>query len=135
MNKKRLTQIFWAAGIYNIVGVLLFSMGFTNKFLGEYYPTIFSNFGLIAIMLWGLAYISVSRVFDKVPYLMFVFVIEKLVYVISWIYFLVVFGPLLTEIYQRTLLSGLFLTVYGFGDLVFGCFFAWVGIKIIRKKI
>ncbi len=128
----RIKYTLWGAGIFNLAGVLIFSLCFTNPHLNDYYPLVFSNFGLIAIMLWGLAYISVAGSYMHVRELMFVFAVEKLVYVISWVGFLMTSGHLLPEIFEKSIMSGLFLSAYGLGDFIFGCFFSWVGIRGYR---
>ena len=45
---------FLLAGAVNIGGILLFSKGLTNAYLKELDPQVFSTFGLVGILLWGL---------------------------------------------------------------------------------
>ncbi|WGE89277.1 hypothetical protein NYR89_09935 [Actinobacillus arthritidis] len=80
LNQRSATRGFILAGIYNLVGILGFTQFFTNPTLMENDPVVFSWLGQIAIILWGLAYLSVSRSFWKVPYLVIVFFIEKMLY-------------------------------------------------------
>ena len=47
---------FIAAGLMNIGSVLLFSRGFTNSAINTADPVVMSNFGLLMIVVWGLAY-------------------------------------------------------------------------------
>ena len=62
MNTAKTGQLiqygFIAAGLYNLVGILVFSAGFTNDLLAQWYPEVFSLTGQIGIVLWGVAYIQ-----------------------------------------------------------------------------
>ena len=129
MSNKTVTYIFYAAALFNIGGILTFSLFFTNPLIAKYDPIVFSSFGQFAIILWGLAYLAVSKTFKHVKALMLVFAFEKLVYVIAWIVFLLQKGSMLPDIFNESFITGMFFGGYGIGDFIFGCFFAWVGIK------
>lgn len=60
MNQIKLG--FIAAAIMNIGGVLIFSRCFTNSVINEMDPVVMSNFGLLMIMVWGLAYLGAANV-------------------------------------------------------------------------
>lgn len=132
MNRKRISLIIQAAGIFNIGAVLIFSMLFTNPYPAKYYPAVFSDFGCIVIILWGLAYLSVSSVYMYNRALMMVFALEKMVYAATWIYFLVNMGNMLPEVFNESLMTGIMLSSYGLIDFGFGLFFAWVSIRGYR---
>jgi hypothetical protein len=117
---------FWLAGLANILGVLFFSAGFTNHTLSELYPEVFSSFGLLVIILWGLAYIAVAQSYSHVRPLVALFAIEKLVYVLSWGLWWLAHGADFSTIMARSPLTGTFYIIYGINDLLFGLFFAWV---------
>jgi hypothetical protein len=90
MLKKEILDLlvvkgFWLAGAYNIFGVLIFSNFFRNSLLSSLDPAVFSSVGLIAIILWGLAYCSVARSYQSSPYLVLVFFIEKMLYTTTWL--------------------------------------------------
>jgi len=108
----------------NIGGVILFSRAFTNEVITEADPVVMSNFGLLMIVVWGLAYIGASTITSGIKWLAATFAIEKLVYVVVWLRWLLE-NPL-SSIYSADLFAGLFYTIYGFNDLVFMVFFAWV---------
>lgn len=129
MKKNTITKIFRAAGLFNIGAVLLFSQFFTNPYPAKYYSAVFSNFGLIGIMLWGTANIAVASFYMHVRNLMIVFAIEKLVYVLTWIYFLIYRGAMLPEIFSESFMTGFMLSSYGAIDLALCFFFIWVWIK------
>ena len=59
MTKNKLIKFgfIMAAGM-NIGGVLLFSRFFTNPVINELDPVVMSNFGLLMIVIWGLAYLA-----------------------------------------------------------------------------
>ena len=120
------SKVFVLAGLVNIGGVLLFSAGFTNDYLSELYPAVVSWFGLIAIMLWGAAYIAVAKSYARVRALVAVFMVEKLVYFATWVCWLLYPRPSLGEIFETSVLTGAFYASYGLIDLAFGVFFGWV---------
>ena len=122
MNQIKLG--FIAAAIMNIGGVLIFSRCFTNSVINEMDPVVMSNFGLLMIMVWGLAYLGAATVVTGIKWLAGAFALEKLVYVIAWTLWFS--DNTLSAVYEKDLLAGAFYTLYGFNDLVFMLFFAWV---------
>lgn len=128
MKPTTISKIFLFAGLSNILGVLIFSKFFTNEVMMEAQPMVMGHFGLIAIILWGLAYISVRKNYTSVPWLLAVFVIEKLVYVLVWLYWL--FSNSLSGLYEQDIFAGLFFSIYGLNDLLFGLFFGFVFLKV-----
>ncbi|MBA3530765.1 MAG: hypothetical protein H0T73_02435 [Ardenticatenales bacterium] len=126
MTSSLIPRGFQLAGLMNILGIPFFSLGFTNRYLTELYPEVFSTFGLIVIILWGLAYIAVAQSYLQVRTLIAVFAIEKLVYVISWVFWLMAHGAELPTIMANSPITGMFYVIYGLNDLLFGLFFAWV---------
>ena len=132
MTKKMIQKIFWAAGIINIIGMLSVSLFFTSPYPGKYYPLVFSSFGMIVIMLWGLANIAVSSVYMHVRMLLFVFALERMAYTITWIIFIATSGSLIPVIFQESIITGLILGSYGLCDAAFSLFFTWVGLKGYR---
>lgn len=126
--KQYLTFGFVLAGLINIFGVLGFSLGFQNELLNSYYPQVFSNFGLAMIILWGMAYISVSTEHPRASRLLFVFFIEKMVYVATAAYFWFVMKPDFMLMWEESMVTALFFVIYGINDLIFGLMFlyAWL---------
>lgn len=120
------SRIFVFAGLVNIVGVLIFSAGFTNQYLTELDPVVFSWLGLVSILLWGAAYIAVAKSYRQVPALVAVFAVEKFVYFVAWLRWLREPPEPLTDIFSRSAITGACLSSYGLIDLSFGIFFAWV---------
>lgn len=120
---------FIAGGAANIAGVLTATAFFTNPLVAEQFPQVFSNFGMLAIMLWGLAYIAVANHYAKVPWLLAVFALEKAAYVATWFIWYSGNGAGLGSLYEQSFVTGLFYSVYGANDLAFGLFFAWVFIR------
>jgi len=128
MTKSTITKGFIASGIMNTIGVLIFTKGFTNDVIPQTDPVVMSYFGLLMIMVWGCAFLAVSKSFDKVRWLVGVFVLEKLAYVIAYsIWFS---NNSLTEVYDQDLVAGLFYSLYGFNDFMFMLFFVYVFFKI-----
>ncbi len=120
---------FKIAAAVNILGILLFSLGFTNHQLFALSPVVASRFGLICIMLWGFAYLSVANTYQCVPALIAVFAVEKLVYVITWLFWMQEFSHDLPRIYSESPLTATFYVIYGPNDFLFCLFFAYVAIK------
>lgn len=122
---------FIAGGLMNM-SVLIFSKFFSNPVITEYDPVVMSNFGLLMIVIWGLAYISVTKSYQHVKWLVGVFVIEKLIYGVIWINWLL--NHNLSEVYKKDTLAGLFFSMYGVNDWLFFGFFLVVFIRLIRKN-
>ncbi|GMQ48536.1 hypothetical protein [Vibrio sp. 10N] len=115
---------FIAAAAMNIGGVLVFSRGFNNPVINEFDPVVMSNFGLLMIVVWGLAYLGAASISSGVKWLAGAFAIEKLVYVCVWLQWFL--GNSLSAVYEQDLFAGIFYSIYGLNDFVFMLFFAWV---------
>ena len=110
-----LVMIYYSAALVNTVGVLLLSYGLTNQTLMETDPTLFSGFGLVMIMIWGLCYYACAQAARTYRGISLVFGLEKLVYCVLWINF--VQGDVSwSELYERDLFAGLFYSIYGIID-------------------
>ena len=118
---------FITAGLSNILGVMICSKAFTNDVMLASQPDVMGYFGLISIVLWGFAYIAVSKSYNQVRWLVGVFVIEKLAYVIAWLAFIT--SHSLSSIYEMDIFAGIFYTIYGANDFVFMLFFGFVFLK------
>ena len=132
MKPNIISKLFLFAGISNILGVLIFSKFFTNNVLMSAQPAVMSYFGLISIILWGLAYISVRNTYAAVPWLIAVFTIEKAVYVLVWLSWL--FSNSIGNLYEQDTFAGLFFSIYGVNDLFFGIFFGYVFLKVRMSR-
>ena len=131
-NKQTvISKGFIAGGLMNL-SVLVFSKFFSNPVITEYDPVVMSNFGLLMIVIWGLAYMSVARKYQYVKWLVGVFVLEKLIYGVIWINWLL--NHNLSEVYKKDTLAGLFFSMYGINDWLFFGFFLVVFIGLIRKN-
>lgn len=124
MNETMIKRGFVAAAAMNIGGVMLFSKGLTNTALMETDPVVMSSFGLIMIMVWGLAYLGAAFTTGSLKWLAGAFAIEKLVYVVAWVTW--VSSHSLQAVYAEDLFAGIFYSIYGLNDGLFMLFFAWV---------
>ncbi|MGL4401398.1 MAG: hypothetical protein ACRCXD_16150 [Luteolibacter sp.] len=131
MTRNVLRNGLIAASAMNIGGVILFSKGFTNEAINEADPVVMSNFGLIMIVVWGLAYGAASAIRSNISWLLAVFVIEKLVYGVVWIRWLSTNS--LASLYEQDLLAGVYYSIYGLNDLAFMLFFLWAFLSQHRK--
>ncbi len=115
---------FLAAGLMNIGGVLVFSRAFTNQAISNADPVVMSNFGLVMIIVWGLAYLGASTINSNIKWLAGAFALEKLVYVVVWIMWHS--ENSLVQLYSKDMFAGAFFSIYGLNDFIFMLFFAWV---------
>lgn len=121
---------FYLAGIYNLVGILGFTAFFTDNTLATTDPVVFSWVGQWGIILWGLAYLAVSRKFMHVPYIVGVFFVEKILYAYAWFSWLVTHQDVVANLEQPVMKA--FFASYGLGDFLFALFFGFVCIKLVN---
>ena len=133
MPDRTITRGFILAGAVNVFGMLAISKLFTNSLLSSTDPAVFSWLGQVAIVLWGLAYWAVAKSYRHVPYLVMVFCIEKIVYTICWLLWLLQKGHSLTSIASESPMTAAFFGMYGAGDLAFGIFFGWVALNVLKR--
>ncbi|MDP8078907.1 hypothetical protein [Phocoenobacter skyensis] len=122
---------FTLSGIMNL-SVLFFSRFFTNETIVKYDPIVMSNFGLLMIMVWGGVFLSVSKSFHHLKWLIGIFVIEKSIYGCMWINWLIHHN--LSDVYQEDIMAGIFYSIYGINDWLFGLFFFLVFSYLIKSK-
>lgn len=108
----------------NIGGVLAFSRAFNNVAINNADPVVMSNFGLLMIVVWGLAYLGAATINSGIKWLAGAFSLEKLVYFVVWIKWLS--ENSLGKLYAEDAFAGVFFSIYGLNDFVFMLFFAWV---------
>jgi len=130
INNKLISKGFILAGIMNC-SVLLFSRGFTNKTINTYDPDVMSNFGMVMILIWGLAYISVAYKFQNVKWLVIIFAIEKLIYGCIWLQWITTND--VSIVYDEDKMAGIFYSIYGINDWLFCVFFLYVFIRLLRQ--
>lgn len=131
IKHRPLSKGFILAGLANMTA-LIFSRFFTNTTIAEFDPVVMSNFGLVMILVWGLAYISVAKSYQDVKWLVGVFAIEKLIYGLVWINW--IFHNSLSAVYEKDMMAGLFYSVYGINDWLFFIFFSFVFIRLSPNK-
>lgn len=124
MKLKTMRNGLIASGLMNIGGVLVFSRLFSNQALNEADPVVMSNFGLVMIMVWGLAYLGAAASGVHLRWLAGAFAVEKLVYVAMWLAWHS--SNSVAQLYATDAFAGIFYAIYGLNDLVFMVFFAWM---------
>ncbi|HSM63011.1 MAG TPA: hypothetical protein VK833_03635 [Gillisia sp.] len=127
IKNKTITTGFIISGLMNLT-VLFFSKLFTNPTIPEYDPVVMSNFGLLMIVLWGLAYMSVAGNYQKVKWLVGVFVVEKFIYGYVWIKWIL--NNNISEVYEKDTMAGIFYSIYGINDWIFFGFFLFVFLSV-----
>ena len=131
IKDSTITKGFIIAGLMNM-SALIFSRFFTNHTIPEFDPVVMSNFGLLMIVIWGLAYISMANKFNYVKWLVGVFAIEKFIYGYVWITWLI--NNNIKDVYEKDLMAGMFYSMYGINDWIFFVFFALVFIYLLKLK-
>jgi hypothetical protein len=131
LKDATITKGFIGAGLMNM-SVLIFSRLFTNETISEFDPIVLSNFGLLMIVIWGFAYMSIAKKFHAVKWLVAVFAIEKFIYGCVWINWLL--NNTLSKVLEKDIMAGLFYAMYGINDWGFFIFFSFVFIYLIRLK-
>lgn len=124
MNRKLVKNGLIAAALMNIGGVFVFSRAFTNVAINNADPVVMSNFGLVMIAVWGLAYLGAAAISANIKWLMAAFAVEKLVYVVVWVMWHL--NNSLTQLYSADIFAGIFYSIYGINDFIFMLFFTWV---------
>jgi hypothetical protein len=132
MNRTLVRNGLIAAGLMNVLGVLLFSRAFTNQAINSADPVVMSNFGLLMIVVWGLAYLGAAAIPSSIKWLAGAFALEKLVYVVVWIRWLS--ENSLAQLYSKDYFAGAYFSIYGANDFIFMLFFAWVFFQPSRSK-
>ncbi|MGC1473264.1 MAG: hypothetical protein WA775_11780 [Psychroserpens sp.] len=127
IKPKTIAIGFVIAGLMNF-SVLVFSKGFNNPVINATDPDVMSNFGLIMIMIWGLAYISTAKTYHHVKWLVAVFAIEKLIYGVIWTCWMI--DNSVSEVFEKDALAGAFYSIYGINDWTFFLFFLMVFIHL-----
>lgn len=107
MNRSLINKGLIAAAMMNFSGVLIFSRGFTSSAINNADPLLMSNFGLLMIVVWGLAYLSAATIRSNIRWLTGVFALEKFVYFVFWILWLL--GNSLSEVYSKDVFAGIFI--------------------------
>ena len=131
VNDSTITKGFITAGLMNM-SALVFSRFFTNSTIPESDPVVMSNFGLLMIVVWGLAYIAVAKNFHQVKWLIGVFAIEKLIYGCVWVKWLM--NNNVKAVFEKDVMAGIFYAIYGVNDWIFFLFFAFVFMYILKPK-
>lgn len=131
IKNTTITKGFIIAGLMN-ASVLIFSRLFTNSTIPEFDPNVMSNFGLLMILMWGLAYMSVSKNYHKVKWLIGIFAIEKFIYGCVWTNWILKNN--ISEVYEKDKMAGVFYSIYGINDWVFFVFFILVFIRLSKSK-
>ena len=131
VTKNTIAKGFILAGIMNM-SVLVFSRFFTNSVIPETDPDVMSNFGILMIVIWGLAFIAVAKDYYKVKWLVAVFAIEKFIYGFVWTKWILTNS--IAVVYEKDTMAGIFYSIYGINDWLFCVFFTYVFITLLKES-
>jgi hypothetical protein len=131
IEEKTIAKGFILAGLMN-ASVLIFSRFFSNKTITEFDPEVMSNFGLLMIFIWGLAYISVAKSYKEVKWLIAIFAIEKFIYGFIWTNWIL--NNSVSEVFEKDAMAGAFYSIYGINDWIFCVFFIMVFLNLNKTK-
>ena len=126
-----ITKGFIISGLMN-ASVLISSRLFTNPTIPEFDQNVMSNFGLLMILIWGMAYIAVAKNFYQVKWLVGVFAIEKFIYGYVWINWLLKNN--ISDVFEKDKMAGMFYASYGANDWIFCVFFLFVFVRSFSAK-
>ena len=130
-KNETVTKGFIIAGMMNF-SVLIFSRLFTNKNINDFDPNVLSNFGLLMIVIWGIAYVSVAKNFQNVKWLVAVFALEKLIYGCFWTKWML--NNSVSVVFKKDAMAGIFYSIYGINDWLFFVFFSVVFFYHLKKR-
>lgn len=131
IKNTTITKGFIISGLMNI-SVLISSRFFTNSTIPEFDQEVMSNFGLLMIIIWGMAYIAVAKNFYQVKWLVGVFAIEKFIYGYVWINWLAKNN--ISDVFKKDKMAGMFYASYGVNDWIFFVFFLLVFLRLSKLK-
>lgn len=131
ISKEIISKGFIVAGLMNM-SVLVFSKFFNNPVIPKYDAVVMSNFGLLMIVIWGLAYVSIAKSYQEVKCLVGVFVIEKFIYGFIWTKWML--NNSVVEVFEKDAMAGMFYATYGINDWLFFIFFLYVFIGLVKSK-
>ncbi len=131
INNSLISKGFVLAGLMNMTA-LLSSKFFTNEAIPAFDPVVMSYFGILVIVVWGLAYIAVAKNFHQVKWLVAVFAIEKFIYGFIWTKWHL--NNEVSEVFARDTIAGIFYSIYGINDWLFFIFFSLVFIRLLKEK-
>ncbi|MBK6544966.1 MAG: hypothetical protein WAR77_13510 [Saprospiraceae bacterium] len=129
IKSETISKGFVIAGFMNMT-VFVFSRFFTNSVIPEFDPVVMSNFGLLMIVLWGLAYISVAKNYHHVKWLVGIFAVEKFIYGFIWIKWML--NNNVSDVFTKDKMAGIFYAIYGVNDWMFFIFFLFVFIRLTK---
>jgi len=127
LKDKYISKGFILAGLMNM-SVLIHSRLFTNATIPKFDPVVMSNFGLLMILIWGLAYMAIAKKYHEVKWLVGVFAIEKLIYGCVWIKWML--NHNISDVFKEDAMAGIFYSVYGINDWIFLAFFSLVFFRL-----
>lgn len=132
VNKELIKKGMYLSGMMNIAGVLVFSRLFTNEAINKANPVIMSNFGLVMIVVWGLAFLAMASKWEHLKWVIGAFAIEKFIYGYTWTKWLM--NSDLSSVYKEDAMAGLFYTIYGLNDWLFCIFYIVVFIYLNKVQ-
>jgi len=97
-------------------------------------PLFFSWSGVVIIALWGLAYIAVAPVWDKVPWLLLVFAAEKMLFDLRWVHWIIHNGDTLPALFQQDVMVAMFYAGYGVWDGACAIIFTWYFLRARQRQ-
>ena len=132
VNKELIKKGMYLSGMMNIAGVLVFSRLFTNEAINKANPVIMSNFGLVMIVVWGLAFLAMASKWEHLKWVIGAFAIEKFIYGYTWTKWLM--NSDLSSVYKEDAMAGLFYTIYALNDWLFCIFYIVVFIYLNKVQ-
>ncbi|MDX1604853.1 MAG: hypothetical protein R3202_01600 [Candidatus Competibacterales bacterium] len=95
-------------------------------------PLFFSWSGVLIIALWGLAYMAAAPHWQRLPALMLVFALEKLVFDIRWIVWMGEHRQTLPALFEENVMVALFYSGSGIWEGACALFFLFLFLRARR---
>jgi hypothetical protein len=122
-------------GLVNLTLLGFLTPLLNGELLAAQDPLFFSWSGVVIIALWGLAYIAVAPVWDKVPWLLLVFAAEKLLFDLRWVHWIIHNGERLPALIEQDFMVGMFYAGYGIWDGACALIFVWLFLRARQRAI
>lgn len=129
-NRDYISIVFIIALIYNSA-IILFSKFFQGDLGKE--DILFCPAGCVLILVWGLVFFAIRNRYKLAASIVLTFTLEKLVYVISYLVWLIKYNNRLPIIFKTDPLTAMFFSIYGIGDASFMIFFCICCIPLAKR--
>ena len=123
--------IVWGIKVSSLTSILFltyFSDFFSATF-SQWYPEVFSPFGIVIFLLWSCASWLIAEEHHQVRGILIIFALQKFAYTLSWGYWFFYRSATLSEIWTNSATNAIFYAFYGLIEGIMGLFFLWAFVQ------